>query len=58
MREQGLVIEGPGVPQASRVPAARSVKTYDDALTPEVAHENAQTLGMLFAQVKGMKGVG
>lgn len=56
MREQtGIVFDAPRRAPAPRVRNAVSPKTMEDALTPEVAHENAASIAALFGQVKGMK---
>ena len=57
MREQGLVLEGPDVPvRKGAAPIATSTpKTMEDALTPEVAHQNAMAVAMLRGSLQGVK---
>lgn len=52
MRDQGLIIEGERLPAPT---PTRSVKTYDDALSKEVAHENAAAFAFLRSGLQGVK---
>lgn len=54
MRDQGFIISGERLPQTPSE-RTRKVETFEDALAPEVAHENAAAFAMMRGSLQGVK---